>query len=118
MAEQEYAECARKFLADSDREFAAGERQQASEKLYGAANEALTAIAVQRGWNHRTHRDMKNVSKRLAEEYDDPLLIGGFAVAEKFRKNFFHDEMEEYEIVVDRPYLHQFVHRVLGLIGQ
>ena len=118
MTEQDYAECARKFLVDSDREFEAGERQQASEKLYGAANEALTAIAVQRGWKYRTHRDMKNVSQRLAEEYNEPLFVGGFAVAEKFHKNFFHDEMEEYEIVVDRPYVHLFVHRVLGLIGQ
>ena len=118
MTEQDYANCARKFLADSDLEFEAGERQQASEKLYGAANEALTAIAVQRGWKYRTHRDMKNVSQRLAEEHNEPLFVGGFAVAEKFHKNFFHDEMEEYEIVVDRPYVHQFVNRVLELIGQ
>ena len=118
MTEQEYAECARKFLADSDREFAAGERQQASEKLYGAANEALTAVAVRRGWKHRTHRDMKNVSQRLAEEYDDSLLIGGFTAAEKFHKNFFHDEMEDFEIEVDRPFVHRFVRRVLELIEQ
>ena len=61
---------------------------------------------------------MKNVSQRLEEEHNDPLFVGGFAVAEKFHKNFFHDEMEEYEIVVDRPYVHRFVHRVLELIGQ
>ncbi len=95
-----------------------GERQQASERLYGAANEALTAISVHRGWKYRTHRDMKNASQRLTEEYDDPLLIGGFTTAEKFHKNFFHDEMEDYEIEVDRPYVHRFVRRVLELIGQ
>ena len=117
MTEQEYAAAARKFLADSDREFAAGERQQASEKLYGAANEALTAIAMQRGWKHRTHRDMKNASQRLADEYDDPFLVGGFSTAEKFHKNFFHDEMEDYEIDVDRPAVHQFVNRVLNLMA-
>ena len=117
MTEPEYAAAARKFLADSDREFAAGERQQASEKLYGAANEALTAIAVQRGWKHRTHRDMKNASQRLADEYDDPFLVGGFSTAEKFHKNFFHDEMEDYEIDVDRPAVHQFVNRVLNLMA-
>ena len=117
MTESEYAAAARKFLADSDREFAAGERQQASEKLYGAANEALTAIAMQRGWKHRTHRDMKNASQRLADEYDDPFLVGGFSTAEKFHKNFFHDEMEDYEIDVDRPAVHQFVNRVLNLMA-
>ncbi len=118
MTEQDYAECARKFLTDSDREFAAGERQQASEKLYGAANEALTAIATQRGWQRRTHRDMKNVSQRLADEYGDRFLIGGFAIAEKFHKNFFHDEMEDYEIAVDRPAVHDFVNRALALLDE
>ena len=117
MTEQEYAQCARKFLVDSDREFAAGDRQQASEKLYGAANEALTAVAVQREWKYRSHRDMKNAAQRLAEEYNDPFLFTGFNTAEKFHKNFFHDEMEEYEIESDRLYVHLFVNRVLELIG-
>ena len=118
MTEQEYAECARKFLADSDREFAAGDRQQASEKLYGAANEALTAVAVRRGWKHRTHRDVKNAAQRLAEEFEEPFLSTGFNTAEKFHKNFFHDEMEDYEVKADRPYVHLFVNRVLAMIGQ
>ena len=117
MTEQEYAACARKFLVDSDREFDAGERQQASEKLYGAANVALTAIAMQRGWKHRTHRDMKNAAQRLADEYGDKFLYAGFDIAEKFHKNFFHDEMEDYEIEADRPYVHQYVDQVLELMS-
>ncbi len=118
MTEQDYAECARKFLTDSDHEFAAGERQQASEKLYGAANEALTAIATQRGWQRRTHRDMKNAAQRLANEYNDLFLVAGFSVAEKFHKNFFHDEMEEYEIEADRPTVREYVNRVLALLDE
>ena len=118
MTEQEYTQCARKFLDDSDREFGAGERQQASEKLYGAATEALTAIAAQRGWKRRTHRDMKNAAQRLADEYGDPFLVAGFNTAEKFHKNFFHDEMEEYEIEADRPTVREYVNRVLALIEE
>ena len=117
MTESEYAAAARKFLADSDREFDAGERQQASEKLYGAANEALTAIAMRRGWKHRTHRDMKNASQRLADECNDQFLIAGFGLAEKFHKNYLYDEMEDYEIDVDRPAAHHFVNRVLELVN-
>ena len=116
MTEPEYAASARKFLADSDREFAAGARQQASEKLYGAANVALTAIAMQRGWKHRTHRDMKNAAQRLADEYHDRFLFTGFNTAEKFHKNFFHDEMEDYEIESDRPFVHEYVNLVLELM--
>ena len=116
MTVQEYAQCARDFLAASDREFAAGDRQQASEKLYGAANEALSAIAIQRSWKHRTHRDMKNVAQRLATECEDLFLSAGFNTAEKFHKNFFHDEMEDYEIEADRPLVHEYVARVLALL--
>ncbi len=113
---QEYAQKARDFLIESDREFTAGDRQQASEKLYGAANGALTAIALQRGWKYRTHRDMKNAAQRLAAEYKDLFLSAGFNTAEKFHKNFFHDEMEEYEIEADRPLVHEYVARVLALL--
>ena len=117
MTEPEYAARARQFLADSDREFDAGQRQQASENLYRAANAALTAIAVQRGWPHHTHRDLKISTQWLADEYADPSFVGGFALAEKFHQNFIHDEMEDYEIVVDRPAAHRFVNRVLDLLG-
>ena len=116
VTEQEYAQCARKFLAEPDREFAAGERQQASENLYGAANEALTAIAMQRGWKYRTHRDMKNAAQRLADEHGDLFLVAGFNTAEKFHKNFFHDEMEDYEIETDRPTVHEYAARILTLM--
>ena len=73
---------------------------------------------MRRGWKHRTHRDMKNASQRLAEECDDQFLLGGFAIAEKFHKNFFHDEMEDYEIAIDRPAVHDFVNRVLALMEE
>ena len=117
MTDQEYAASARKFLADSDREFAAGARQQASEKLYGAAKVVLTAIAIQRGWQHHTHRDLKIASHLLAEECADPSLFAGFVVAEQFHQNFIHDEMEDYEIEANRPYVHWYVNRVLELMG-
>ena len=117
MTEPQYAAAARQFLADSDREFDAGQRQQASENLYRAAIAALTAIAIRHGWPHHTHRDLKIASNLLAEEYSDPSLFAGFVVAEKFHQNFIHDEMEDYEIVVDRPALHHFVNRVLDLLA-
>ena len=37
--------------------------------------------------------------------------------AEKFHKNFFHDEREDYEITADRPVVHRFVNRLVGLIN-
>ena len=44
MTVSEHAQTARDFLAASDREFAAGDHLQGSEKLYGAATQAVIAI--------------------------------------------------------------------------
>ena len=115
------AECtaqALAFLAQSDAEFDAGDRRQGSEKLYGAATQVVFAAAQQRGWEYRTHRDTKNATTRLAAEYNDSFLIAGFGLAEKFHKNFFHDEMEEYEITTDRPAVHDYVNHMVTLVNE
>ncbi len=109
-----HSQTALEFLTASDEEFAAGDHLQASEKLWGAATHAVMAVANQRGWECRSHRAMKNVVQRISDEYDDALVQGGFTAAEKFHKNFYHDEMEDYEVQSDRPFVHRFVHRMLS----
>ena len=118
--EKTVAECvaqALESLAHSDAEFHVGDRRQGSEKLYGAATQVVIAAAKQRGWQFRSHRATKNAVTRLEAEYQDPFLSAGFIAAEKFHKNFFHDEMEEYEIVADRPVVHRFVNRMAVLVN-
>ena len=114
IAERTHAALA--FLEDAEREFAAGDVRQASEKLWGAATDAITAVALERGWNHASHRDMKNAVQRLAVEQDDPLLHAQFAAVEKFHINFFHDALEDHEIEADKPIARAFVHRTLALL--
>ena len=116
MTVQDHARTARHFLAESDREFAAGDHLPAAEKLYGAANHAVTAVAQQRGWQYESHRSMKNAIYRLTNEYDDPFIALAFIAAEKFHKHFFHDNMEPYEIEGECPYVHEFVARVLAML--
>ena len=121
MLTQNHAATAQEFLEVSDREFAAGDHLQASEKLWGAATHAVMAVAQQREWPHRSHCSLKNAVGRLASEAEDPAvrdaIAGGFAAAEKFHKNFYHDEMEDFEIEHDRPQVHRFVARILTLLN-
>ena len=117
MLTQNHTVTALEFLDASDREFAGGDHLQASEKLWGAASHAVMAVAQQRGWPHRSHRALKNAVGRLTDETGDDGLAGGFAAAEKFHKNFYHDEMEDFEIEHDRPLVHRFVARTLALLG-
>ena len=115
---QEHIEIAQSFLEAADREFAAGDHLQASEKLWGAASHAVMAAAQQHGWPYGSHRAMKTVARHLAERYDDPFLLGGFAFAEKFHANFYHDFMEDFDLEGDRPLVSDFVHRVIALLPQ
>ena len=118
MEHEDHGQTAREFLAASDREFAAGDRLQASEKLWDAASRAVMDAATQRDWSRRSHRELKNAVTQLAHESDDLFLQAAFAAAEKFHRNFSHDEMEEYEIEADRPTVHLFVQRTLALLEQ
>ena len=113
---EEYAAQALKFLDQSDAEFAAGDTRQGAEKLYGAACQIVIAASKQRGWGHHSHRDNKNATVRLADEYDDPFLETGFAAAEKFHIHFHHGNMEDYEIEADRPFVRRYVRRMAALI--
>ncbi len=113
-----YTAQALKFLAQSETEFAAGDTRQGSEKLYGAASQAVIAAAKQRGWRYRSHRDNKNATTRLATELNDDLLLAGFLAAEKFHINFHLGGMEDYEIAQDRPVVRRYVHRMVDLINE
>ena len=113
----DYAEAAQRFLADADREFASGDIAQASEKLWGAASQAVIAVAKQRGWKYGSHRDLKIAAERLADENDDSRFRSEFGVAEKFHANFYHQFMEDYELERDPVEVRNLVNRVLALLN-
>ena len=117
MNSQEHAQTACDFLVASDREFAAGDDLQGSEKLYGAATHVVSALAQQRGWQYRSHRSMKNAAFALEREYDDPFISSGFIAAERFHIHFFHQDLEDYEIELNRPVVHRFVNHMLALLN-
>ena len=110
----EHAKTAREFLEASDREFLEGDILQGAEKLWGAAAHAVMAIAQQRGWDHNSHRSLKNATIRIADERNDPFIAAGFTTAEKFHRHFYHDSMEDWERDADRPLVKEFVRRVLS----
>ncbi len=116
MTAAEHAQTARDFLAASDQEFAAGDHLQGSEKLYGAASQAIIAICQQRGWRYKSHRAMQQAVTALSREYDDPGIVNGFSAANRFHENFFHDYLEDYEIEANRPGVHHFVARMLAIL--
>ena len=116
MLADDHAQTALDFLSASDREFDDGDILQASEKLWGAATYALIAVAQQRGWHHGSHHALRAAAERLSDEHNDSLIEYGFAIAEKFHRNFYNNIMEDIELYGDRPKVHDLVHRVLALL--
>jgi uncharacterized protein (UPF0332 family) len=116
MLVQEHVQTAREFLEAADREFAAGDVLQGSEKMWGAASHAVMAVAQQRGWPYGSHRALIMAVRRLAEEYDAPILRAEFGMAEMLHANFYHGFMEDYQLDNTRELARDFVGRALALV--
>ena len=104
------------LLDQAEREFAAGDNCQASAKLWGAATSAVVAVATERGWRCDSDSDIKAAVLRLADENNDMLLQSGFIAAQKFHMNMYYDLMHDFELELDPPVVHDFVHRTLALL--
>ena len=121
MLTADHVQTAESFLVDSDREFAAGDTLQASEKLWGAAAHAMMAVARQRGLEYGTHRTMINSARWIADEMIDDLTRSemrlGILAAQHFHANFYNGTMEPEDIEYDRPLVHRYVTLMLELLG-
>ena len=118
MVVEDHIKTAWEFLEASARMFTDGDDVQASEKLWGAAAHAVMAVAQERGWAFSKHGAMNAAVGRLDNDHPELSLRPGFAVAEKFHANFYHDFMESFQIESDRPLVGRFVENVLSLRGR
>ena len=118
MLTTDHAQTAVGFLADSDREFDAGDTLQASEKLWGAAAHAIKAVAQQRGLAYGTHRALINAARQIADEADDDQLRLGILAAQHFHSHFYNGTMEPEDIEYDRPLVHRYVALMLTFLDQ
>ena len=84
-----YIRTSRRFLAQAHEEFDRGDILQASEKAWGAAAQAVKAVAEQRGWGHSTHARLFETIKRISRETGDEELYDLFHVANSLHQNFY-----------------------------
>ncbi len=111
----EHADTAQKFLIDADREYEAGDILQASEKLWGAASHVVIAELKRRGIESRTHRSLVEGVEMLAGELDTPSLSDWFIAAQRLHSNFYNGDLDDWNFVLRRRRVHQFVNRMIEL---
>ena len=123
MPTHEHVQTAQDYLTAADRELDSGHVLPGSEKLWGSASHAVTAVAQRRSWPFVSHRASQLAVLRLAEENNDEAFDSEFATAERFHENFFHQFnvfhqfMENHELRDDPAIVYRFVNRMLGRLA-
>ena len=115
MSPREHRQVALDFLAASDAAFDRDEVVEGAMKLWEAAAHSVTAAAVAKRWPVGDRRLLKSAAERLAKEFSNPMIAGGYASAEEFSRHRSRDWMEDRQRDADRPLVHDFVERVLVL---
>ncbi len=79
-------------------ELDAGDTRQASEKLWGAAAQALKSLAERRGWPHGSHAHFYRIMSSIEGEINDPTVRQHFASANELHINFYEHWLDEDQI--------------------
>ena len=96
--DNKYTSMSRDYLARAENYLRQGDLAQSSEKSWGAAACALKSIAEQRGWRHRSHSLLFDISGQVADELDRQDLRDLFAVANTMHHNFYENWFQEDEV--------------------
>lgn len=97
-----YAEKSRLFFRQAQEELVAGDLDQASEKLWGAAAQMVKAVAERRGWPHDSHQRLYRAVRQRGDETGDRELTRLFQTAGSLHFNF-------YEGTLPREYIEDTV---------
>ena len=95
---EDYAAISHRFVAHAKDELRRGNRLQASEKVWGAANYALKAVAAQRGWRHGGQRNVFAIANQLAEETNRRSFREQLFVARAIHYNFYDNDLDEEDV--------------------
>lgn len=108
-------ETATEFLSRAHAYLAAADLLQASEKGWGAAAQAVKAVAEARGWNHNGHRQLHQAIDRLVSETGLGELRGGFNAANTLHANFYDGFLSAQAISEDLQQVERFVEQLRPL---
>ena len=89
-----YAKLSRWCIGEADNCLRRRNNIQASEKGWGAAAQALKAIAEDRGWNHGGHGLIVDIAKQVADEQGRPDLVSLFGTAQALHINFYENWLD------------------------
>lgn len=109
-----HAERSWHFLDLVDDEVERGELEEASNNIWGAAADAVKAVAERRGWFHGSHDALADTVMRLIDdEGAPPILYMYYLAASSFHSRFYGWPPGEDEIRHGKGEIANFI-RMLG----
>ena len=113
---EDHVQLSRWFLEHARIEIANENRIQASEKVWGAAAHALKAIAIQRGWCHRSHGNIFDIGEHLGKEFGLEAEFNRYLnTADAMHQNFYENNRTEDAISFAIDDVEKFVDKLNGL---
>ena len=111
-SEEKYTTASRELLEKALDELAQGDLRQASEKGWGAAAQAVKAVAQRRSWRHDGHATLFEIVNRLMAETPDPQLGMGFHTTNNLHINFYENMMGKELVAVGLEQVQEFVQKM------
>jgi len=111
-----YVELNNKYLKDADAALARKDFLQASEKLWGAADQAVKAVAAKRGEAIRSHERLWDFVERLDQDYPEWRLAEGFSIASALHTNFYEGWMPPRVVERNAGAVKGFIERLVSLL--
>ena len=105
----DYRTAAVQLLEQARAELDRGDTRQASEKGWGAAAQAVKAVAQGRGWEHNTHGDLFRAVRLLGAEPGNTELTGLFGSANTLHVNFYENWLTSADVRGDLVDVIRFV---------
>ena len=88
---ESHAAHSERMLAHAEAMLDAGDRLQASEKIWGAAAHALKAIADRRSWPYAHHADGRVIAAHIGKQAGNREIAPLFKSIEGMHVNFYDD---------------------------
>ena len=89
----------RRLIRQAREELDAGDRLQATEKVWGALAQMMKAHGQQRGWlNLGSHRTVGHIARQLDAEFGEIAVASAYIAADNGHRNFYDNEMSPPEI--------------------
>jgi uncharacterized protein (UPF0332 family) len=112
-----YIEQANQFLQQAEEELNKGDIRQAGEKYWGAASQAVKAIASKKGLRHNGHAWLFETVSKISQEKKDDTLKREFGLAGMLHTNFYEgwltfDEVKDYGLQAK-----EFVDKIKGILN-